>query len=178
MLDAQSGQLKRAITGASVGHPSSVAVDPLHGELFVGMVDPTTGVQQIVVYDAAATGAAVPKRTLGGGGTPTAPTVGAWAIAYDRIHDELVTSCNCDDRVAFLDRTAAGDVAPKRAVHVSGVSKVHGLLRDDGADTVWVEGPGTLSFMLAEIPHDGTGTVAPLRPSIIPSAQGRLAPCN
>jgi len=117
-----------------------------------------------------------PKRVLG---APGNTAVGNWAIALDRARDQILTSCNCDDRITVFGRTTVGDAAPARTLRLPGALAIYSLLMDEAADSVWVLArvdAGT--HALAELPRAGTGDVTPLHPAITFANPGRLAPCN
>jgi hypothetical protein len=181
VLDDQTGAVKRVLTGSAtqLGHPVSVIVDGLHGETFVGQHD-AAGTQQILTFGASDAGNGAPRRVLGG----TANTaVGGWALAYDRVHDELFSACNCNNLVMVYDRTASGNAAPKRTIQLpQPIVRVSSLVLDTAKDTLWVAGWGGVSKgQLMEIPRAADGAVTPLHPPVSMGLVGsapRLARCN
>jgi hypothetical protein len=182
VLDDGSGLVKRSLTGAAtqLAHPLSAIIDNVHGETLVGQLDPTNSFQQILAFRAADTGNQAPKRVLGG----TANTmVGGWAVAYDRVHDEVFSACNCNNLIMVFDRTASGNAAPKRTIQLPGpIVRVSSLMLDTAKDTLWVAGWGGLSKdQLLEIPRGSSGPATPLRPPVSLGLAGnapRLARCN
>jgi hypothetical protein len=178
VLDSNSGSAKRFIAGdaTQIGHPASITFDGAHGEIFVGQFDATSAFQQIHVFGRADSGNVAPRRTLG---APANTTVGGWAIATDRTHDEIYTACNCDNKISVFDRTATGNTAPKRSLEPSGILRVYALLMDDADNSVWVLGlSGLTTFQLLELPRTGDGLVSPLHAPITLGTPGRLARCN
>lgn len=182
VLDDQSGVVKRTVTGPAtqLAHPVSASFDGVHGEIFVGQLDPTNSFQQILVFGAQDSGNQAPKRVLGGTANTT---VGGWAVAYDRVHDEIFSACNCSDLIMVFDRAASGDAAPKRTIQIPApVVKVSSLLLDTAKDTLWVAGwAGVSKDQLLEIPRGTSGPATPLRAPISLGLSGnapRLARCN
>jgi len=105
--------------------------------------------------------------------------VGGWSVILDRAHDELLTTCNCNDQIVVYDRMAAGDAAPKRIIQVAGLSRINAMLLDAASDTVWIQGlSGLTTFQLLELPRGASGATAPLHPPVLLGAAGRLARCN
>jgi len=182
VLDESSGVVKRSLTGAAtqLAHPLSAIIDSVHGETLVGQLDPTNSFQQILAFGWADTGNQAPKRVLGG----TANTmVGGWAVAYDRVHDEVFSACNCNNLIMVFDRTASGNAAPKRTIQLPGpIVRVSSLMLDTAKDTLWVAGWGGLSKdQLLEIPRGSSGPATPLRMPVSLGLAGnapRLARCN
>lgn len=152
----------------------------ISGETLVGQLDPTNSFQQILAFGWADTGNQAPKRVLGG----TANTmVGGWAVAYDRVHDEVFSACNCNNLIMVFDRTASGNAAPKRTIQLPGpIVRVSSLMLDTAKDTLWVAGWGGLSKdQLLEIPRGSSGPATPLRMPVSLGLAGnapRLARCN
>lgn len=177
-LDDATGARTRMVAGnfTQLGHPASLAFDVAHDELFVGQSDPAFSYQQVLVFGRTDNGNVAPRRTLGG---PDNTTVGSWSVIVDRAHDELLTTCNCNDQIAVYDRTASGDAAPKRIIEVTGLSRIYAMLLDAASDTLWIQGLGGLTtFQLQEIPRGASGATSPLRPPVLLGAAGRLARCN
>lgn len=182
VLDDGSGAVKRSVTGAAtqLAHPLSAVIDNVHGETLVGQLDPTNSFQQILVFGSTDTGNQAPKRVLGGTANTT---VGGWAVAYDRVHDEVFSACNCNNLIMVFDRTASGDAAPKRTIQLPApIVRVSSLMLDTAKDTLWVAGWGGVSKdQLIEIPRGTTGLATPLRMPISLGLAGnapRLARCN
>ena len=182
VLDDVTGVVKRAVTGAAtqLAHPLSAIIDRVHAETLVGQLDPTNSFQQILVFGATDTGAQAPKRILGGTANTT---VGGWAVAYDRVHDEVFSACNCNNLIMVFDRMASGNAAPKRTIQLPGpIVRVSSLMLDTAKDTLWVAGWGGLSKdQLLEIPRASDGPATPLRAPISLGLAGnapRLARCN
>ena len=176
-MDATTGTAVRTITGASTGFGGapSLIVDAAHGEILVGVA--ATSSSRVETFDIAGpSGDAAPKRVLG---APGNTAVGNWAIALDRSRDQLLTSCNCDDRITVFARTTTGDATPMRTLRLPGVLGIYALLMDEAADTVWALARVDASTQtLVELPRGATGDVAPLHPGITLGNAGRLAPCN
>lgn len=182
VLDDGTGAVKRTVTGAAtqLAHPLSAMIDSIHGETLVGQLDPTNSYQQILVFGSVDTGNQAPKRVLGGTANTT---VGGWAVAYDRVHDEVFSACNCNNLIMVFDRTASGNAAPKRTIQLPGpIVRVSSLMLDTAKDTLWVAGWGGLSKdQLLEIPRATSGLATPLRTPISLGLAGnapRLARCN
>jgi hypothetical protein len=177
-LDDMSGALKRSITGAftQLGHPASLALDAAHDELFVGQSDAGLTFQQVQVFGRADNGNIAPRRTLGLAGNTT---VGGWSVVFDRAHDEILTTCNCNNVIAVFDRMATGDTAPKRTIQVTGLSRIYAMLLDPADDTLWIQGlSGLTTFQLMELPRGASGATSPSHAPVLLSAGGRLARCN
>ena len=178
VLDSATGVLKRTLTGAAtiIGKPDSAVVDAAHGELFVGQFDATSAFQQILVFDNTDSGNSTPKRALGS----AINSVGGFSIAYDPTHDEIYSSCNCNNRLDVYPRTASGDVAPSRSITVAPLLTVYSVLLDQGNDSLWVFGnAGFGAYALWEVPRGTSGSASPLHPPLaVTAVGGRLAPCN
>ncbi|HEY2900006.1 MAG TPA: hypothetical protein VGL59_05480 [Polyangia bacterium] len=177
VLASDTGVLKRRLSGAQtqLGHVSSVVVDRDQGELFVGQLDPSGAFQELLTFDLAASGDVAPKRTLGSSASAT----GAWAVAYDSVHDELFTTSNANNKVTVFDRTASDGAAPKRTLQITGLNSVYGLLLDVASDTLWAVGSsGFTTVMIVEVPRGADGAVSPLRTGISLNMIGRIARCN
>lgn len=182
VLDDRTGARKRVLSGSAtqLGHPVSVTVDSVHGEIFVGQLDPTNTFQQILVFGSGDSGNVAPRRILGGAGNTL---VGAWAIAYDHVHDEIFSACNCNELIMVFDRTASGNAAPRRTMRLPGsVLRVSSLMLDLAKDSLWVAGWGGASKgQLLEVARGADGVVAPLHPPVSMGLTGnapRLARCN
>ena len=132
--------------------------------------------QQIQVFSETAGGNTAPLRTLGTSSVPA----GGFALAYDRAHDEVFATCNCNNRVDVYPRTATGGAAPSRSITVSPLLTVYSVMLDPGNDSLWLFGSaGFGSFQLVEVPRASTGATIPLHPAVVVSTTGgRLAPCN
>jgi len=177
VLDGVAGTVKRSISGAAtqLGHPSSLALDAGRGELYVGQLDPTSTFQQIAVFGMADSGNAAPRRTLG---LSAGSGVGGWGVAFDRLNDELFTTCNCDSRITVFDRAAVGNAAPKRILTLP-VQRVYALLPDPASDTIWAVGTSGLGkTTLIEVSRSASGTVSALHPAVTVNTLGELARCN
>lgn len=178
VLDSATGTLKRTLTGAAtlIGKPDSAIVDAAHGELFVGQFNATSTFQQILVYNNTDSGNSLPKRALGS----ATNSIGGFSITYDPAHDEIYSSCNCNNRLDVYPRTANGNVAPSRSITVAPLLSVYSVLLDQGNDTLWIFGSaGFGSYALWEVPRGASGAVLPLHaPVVVSGTGGRLAPCN
>ena len=95
----------RIIQGPKTGliDPVSVAVDQVHGEIFVFQRGP--GSRQVRVFDRMAHGDVAPKRVL---------NVNAGHGAVDPVHDLLVVPG--EGGLLIFDRTAEGDAEPKAKI--------------------------------------------------------------
>jgi hypothetical protein len=173
-LGAQTGALVRTVSGGStlLGNAPGVVVDVAHRELLVANSGP---IRRILTYDTTGPdGDIAPKRVL-------TTTAGGWAIAYDRTRDQILTTCNCDDRISVFPRTATGGDPPARVLQLpGGVTSVYSMLADDAADTIWVvAGVGGGSIVgLFEIPRGPSGSVDWLHAPITLPSLGHLARCN
>jgi hypothetical protein len=100
-------------------------------------------------------------------------------IAVPLPNDSILTSCNCDNRIAVFARTATGGAAPARVLELPGVTGVYSMLVDDAADTIWVvAGTDTTTSALMELPRGTEGSVAPLHAPVTLANRGHLARCN
>ncbi|MES1165011.1 MAG: hypothetical protein ABUR63_04595 [Verrucomicrobiota bacterium] len=189
VLNALSGALTRLINGedTQLGFPASLVIDRSHSEFLVGVTgdaDPNRQFPRIVAFNTTGGGNMSPTRVLG---SATSTNVGGWEVTRDRGRDQILTSCNCDNRITVFDRTATGDASPVRTIVLPpSVLSVYALLPNEAADTLWVAArvapPGGTgeaeTYALMEIPRAANGNVAPLRPPIELNTVGRLAPCN
>jgi DNA-binding beta-propeller fold protein YncE len=98
----------RVIAGPDTGlvSPWGLAVDELHGELYVA----DSGANAIHVYALDANGNVRPKRTIAG---PDTQLGGPRGMALDLVHDELLVS-NYGGTVTTYPRLGEGSVAPLR----------------------------------------------------------------
>lgn len=88
-----------------------LAVDPYNDEIYVPEGD------KVLVFDRKASGDVAPKRTLGG---PNTGFTAAGTVAIDHTRNLLVVGAELPDdsgsQLAIFDRTASGDVKPKRVI--------------------------------------------------------------
>ena len=90
-----------------------LAVDPYNGEIYVPEGD------KVLVFDRLANGNVAPKRVLGG---PNTGFTAAGTVAIDHVRNLLVVGADLPkgrgegSQLAIFDRTAAGDVKPKRVI--------------------------------------------------------------
>jgi hypothetical protein len=91
-----------------------LAIDPYNGEIYVPEGD------RILVFDRMANGNVAPKRVLGG---PNTGFTAAGAVAIDHVRNLLVVGGSMrsaggrgESQLAIFDRTASGDVKPKRVI--------------------------------------------------------------
>lgn len=143
-------------------------VDLAHDELVVAnrnFPDPST----ILVFARTAEGNAAPLREIAG---PAAGLTGdgAYAVAVDSFHDEILVTRH--DSIRVFARTAAGDVAPLRAIEGAAT------LLSPGATGIDVDlGRGEILVSVADsdailvFSRTANGNVAPLR-SIVGAATG------
>lgn len=128
----------RTITGATTtldvtaGKPKGVAVDDVHGEIFVVL----QGADAIAVWPRTADGDIAPVRVIQGA-TTTLKFANAFggSIAVDPTHDEIFVTTN-DMRILTFARTDAGDVAPRRII--SGAFSFMGVAYAPAPDEILV----------------------------------------
>lgn len=114
----------RSIAGPATGltAPNTVAVDPVHGEVFVAQ---TTSVR---AFARTASGNVAPLRTISGAATGFNASAGG--LDVDPVLGEVaVLRSNPDAAILFFARTASGDMAPLRvivgaATHLNGPSRL------------------------------------------------------
>jgi hypothetical protein len=95
-------------------HPSGVAVDPVHGELFVANQSGGSSGGSIVVFARAADGDALPLRTITGGANGLALPVG---VFVDALHDELwVADYPPSPAILVFARGASGPATALRTI--------------------------------------------------------------
>jgi len=103
----------RVIQGSRTGLTAMdrLAVDPYNGEIYVPEGD------QVLVFDRMASGNVAPKRVLGG---PNTGFTAAGTVAIDHVRNLLVVGADLPGKggsqLAIFDRTAAGNVKPKRVI--------------------------------------------------------------
>ena len=83
--------------------PSAVALDPVHGEIFVPQRN------RILVFPRDANGDTAPIRILNTGDSPN-------RVVIDPVHNLLIVSGG--PRLRIWDRTASGDTPPKRVITI------------------------------------------------------------
>jgi DNA-binding beta-propeller fold protein YncE len=130
----------RTIQGAHCGlsRPETVAVDEKNDEIAVG--DP--GDRRVLIYKRTADGDARPIRTIQGPKTKLLQIVG---IAVDPVRDLLVVSTYSRlpggvTGLLIFDRTAEGDVAPKRVIAgpKSGITRLRQIALDPLTGKIYV----------------------------------------
>ena len=89
-----------------------LAVDPHNNEIYVPEGD------NVLVFDRMANGNVAPKRVLGG---PNTGFTAAGSVAIDHTRNLLVVGATArgaegGDQIAIFDRTAAGNVKPRRVI--------------------------------------------------------------
>ena len=99
-------------------NPSAVAIDAVHGEIFVPQG------RRILVFDRDADGDVAPIRTLEGPNTG----LGAGRITIDPVRDLMIVA-NASNRgegraIRIFDRTASGNTAPLRTITGTGSEDV------------------------------------------------------
>jgi DNA-binding beta-propeller fold protein YncE len=114
----------------------AIAYDELHDEIVV----PSRAGQAIMTFRGAANGNEAPIRIIQG------PKTGLRQfdkLAVDPVNDEVYVFFG--GQVVFFDRTANGDVAPKRVLNPPGmranqarVDPIHNLLIVGGGDKLWI----------------------------------------
>ena len=101
-IEGQNTRLNRTVHG--------VAYDAIHDEIVVNQF---IG-QAVLTFRGAASGAEAPIRTIMG---PKTQMIDPISVAVDPVNDEIyVFQITNSDRVLVFDRTAQGDVAPKRVL--------------------------------------------------------------
>jgi DNA-binding beta-propeller fold protein YncE len=107
----------RVIKGphAQLNWPTSLAVDPERGELYVAN---DTG-DSILVFDVTAEGDAAPQRVIAG---PKSMVKSPTGVFFDPKHDELWVSNFGNHAATVYKATASGDAAPLRVIRSAPVS--------------------------------------------------------
>ncbi len=101
-IEGQNTRLNRTVHG--------VSYDAIHDEIVVNQF---IG-QAVLTFRGAASGAEAPIRTIMG---PKTQMIDPISVAVDPVNDEIyVFQITNSDRVLVFDRTAQGDVAPKRVL--------------------------------------------------------------
>lgn len=110
---------KTQIQGTDYDGNDKMAMDPVNGEIFIGSATsagPGKGV--VLVFDRMANGDVAPKRIIGGPKTqfdfPTPKGQGFPHMTVDPVRNLLVVSTR--GGLLIFDRTASGDVSPKRVI--------------------------------------------------------------
>ncbi|MCL4839336.1 MAG: hypothetical protein KJ058_15385 [Thermoanaerobaculia bacterium] len=145
----------RSIQGPATGlvNPIGIAVDEVHGELFV--VDSYT--KAISVFPLGADGDTVPLRTLGGPATGLVNPIG---VVVDAGHGEIfVADYDPAAGVKVFSRTAAGDTAPLRTL--TSVNRCTYLALDPLHDELVVA--ATYDGVVKVFDRAASGAAAPLR---------------
>jgi hypothetical protein len=105
----------RKIMGPKTGlhNPDKVAVDPVHGEIFVPQAD------SLLVFDRNADGDVAPKRILKGPDTQVVDS----PLVVDPVHNVMILTCcgpsgqrGSNPRLMIFDRTASGNTKPLRVI--------------------------------------------------------------
>jgi hypothetical protein len=104
----------RVIQGLKTGliRPHTANVDPVNGEILAG--DPSA--RAVLVFDRLANGDVKPKRVISGPKTQFREIVG---VAADHVNNVIAVASRSPggpSGIFIFDRTAEGDVAPKRAI--------------------------------------------------------------
>lgn len=127
-----------------------LAVDPYNNEIYVPEGD------NVLVFDRTANGNVAPKRILGG---PDTGFTAAGSVAIDRTRNLLIVGASArgasgpgSDQIAIFDRTAAGNVKPKRVITGS-----RSRLGDVGNMRVYSE--GGLIFAIQQAGYVGVWSV-------------------
>ncbi len=133
----------------------AVAVDPLHGELFV------TNQQEagsVLVFPIGASGVTAPTRTLTGAATQLVePSV----MKLDLAHDELFVIAN--GAIHTFGRTQSGNVPPTRSFSFStAFGSPAGIDLDPVPDELVVAGQSSSGHILV-FPRTTTGVAVPVR---------------
>ncbi len=162
--DSGNVRPRRRLHGPRTGlsNPAGVFIDTVNKELVVG----NWGNHTITVYRRTARGNTRPLRTINVAPGEVAVGFGnPGAMSLDPINDEFaVTNCVSHPRIAFFDRTAAGQVAPKRVIEGqdTGISRsLHGVFIDPVHDEVFV--PSTLMNAILVFNRSDVGNVPPKR---------------
>jgi hypothetical protein len=107
-----------------IGSTSRLGIDPVNNEIFV------SGTGGMLVFDREANGNVPPKRVLGG---PETKMRGAGVFAVDPVRNLLIVGTSgsyaSPGALLIFDRTASGNVPPKRAITgpKTGIARIHGL---------------------------------------------------
>jgi DNA-binding beta-propeller fold protein YncE len=88
--------------------PTGISVDNLHNEMAIA----NEPANEVLVFNRTDQGDAAPIRVLGG---PQTHIIHPMGVAFDPIHNELWVA-NFGHEAEIFDRTASGNVAPKRIV--------------------------------------------------------------
>ncbi|MFN7942398.1 MAG: hypothetical protein U0X73_12435 [Thermoanaerobaculia bacterium] len=143
-------------------HPSGVAVDPVHGELFVANQSGGSSGGTIAVFARTADGDALPLRTITGGANGLALPVG---VFVDLLHDELwVADYPPSPAILVFARGASGAATPLRTLAGAATAFANpaGVFVDTVHDEVFVAdaaAPGAI-HVFARL---ADGDVAPAR---------------
>jgi hypothetical protein len=127
-----------------------LAVDPYNNEVYVPEGD------NVLVFDSKANGNVAPKRVLGG---PATGFTAAGSVAIDHTRNLVVVGSNArgetgqgSDQLAIFDRTASGNVAPKRVIR-----GLKSRLGDVGNMRVYPE--GGLVFVIQQAGYVGVWSI-------------------
>lgn len=126
-----------------------LAVDPYNGEIFVPEGD------KVLVFDRLANGNVAPKRVLGG---PNTGFTAAVTVAIDHVRNLLVVGAEVPEgkgagsQLAIFDRTASGNVKPKRVI-----SGPKARIGDPGNMRVYPE--GGLIFVVQQAGYVGVWSI-------------------
>jgi hypothetical protein len=136
----------------------AISYDALHDEIVVGSM---IG-QAILTFRGNASGNEAPIRIIQG---PRTQLRGPSKLSVDPVNDEVFTFAG--NQVVFYDRTANGDVAPKRILNPPGlnannavVDPIHNLLIVSGGTRIWIfdrtaEGNATPKAVIGGGPKSG-----------------------
>jgi len=124
-----------------------LAVDPYNGEIYVPEGD------HVLVFDRTANGNVAPKRVLGG---PDTGFTAAGTVAVDHVRNLIVIGADLPggggSQLAIFDRTAAGNVKPKRVI-----SGANSRLGNPGNMRVYPE--GGLIFVVQQAGYVGVWNI-------------------
>ena len=154
----------RTISAKSTGlvDPSSLAVDNIHNEIFIGNFGfATVDVEgSIAVYAKTANGDVTPSRRIAGSSTGLTFTLSS--IAVDTINDELFVAAG---HITVFPRTASGNAAPLRTISGFFTELVNpqGIAVDASNNEIFVtDGNSDVSFVNIYA-RTADGDKAPLR---------------
>lgn len=137
------------------GNSRAVAVDPIHGEIFVTNQEDSGSV---LVFPIGASGVTAPTRTLAGASTLLVqPSV----MKLDLLHDQLLVVAN--GAILTFGRAQSGDVPPTRSFTYDNLlGSPAGIDIDPLHDELVIGGQSSSGHILT-FPRTATGVAVPLR---------------
>lgn len=142
---------------------NGIAVDALHGEIFVSVAN-----AKILVFDIDADGNVPPLRTIQGAATGLGFTAG---LAVDPYNDEIWAANPSADALHVFARTANGNVAPLRTIvgGATNIAQPTGIFVDLDADEVHLTNEASGSAGVNVFARTANGNAAPLRSIVGPA---------